>query len=346
MNSTIRIGLKSAASAALSFSGAARLAHATRFARLPLVIAYHRVVETLSADGTALPAMEITASMLARHLDWIATRFDIVSLDELESMLNVRRRRPLAAITFDDGYSDVFHHGFPLLRRKGIPATMFVVTDLVGTDELPLHERLYSSLAAAWRRWSTPDAELARLCGSSLRHAVNDPFAAARQILQQLSHSDVEAIVASLGDAVPPRSEELRPMTWPMLAAMRDAGMTIGSHSRTHAFLTNETAERVIDEVRGSRDAIRHHLGTAARTFAYPGGLFDSATVRAVKNAGYAFAFTTCTHRDAAEPLLTIPRTTLWERGAIGSSGRFSASIMSAHAAGAFEWRSSCATPH
>jgi len=36
------------------------------------------------------------------------------------------------AVTFDDGYRSVHRHALPLLRRLGVPATMYVCPDLVG----------------------------------------------------------------------------------------------------------------------------------------------------------------------------------------------------------------------
>src|SRR2546425_309694 len=41
------------------------------------------------------------------------------------------------AVTFDDGFRSVFEHGFPVLARLGVPASIFVVTDLLG-DRRPM----------------------------------------------------------------------------------------------------------------------------------------------------------------------------------------------------------------
>ncbi|CUU07115.1 Peptidoglycan/xylan/chitin deacetylase, PgdA/CDA1 family [Candidatus Thermokryptus mobilis] len=35
-------------------------------------------------------------------------------------------------ITFDDGYEDVFHYAFPILKRYGFRATVFVISNFVG----------------------------------------------------------------------------------------------------------------------------------------------------------------------------------------------------------------------
>src|SRR5438093_7204026 len=99
---------------------------------VPLILAYHRVVERFPSDEpNAIPAMFISRSMLERHLDWVGRRYCFVSLDELGVMLEngTVPRKPVAAVTFDDGYMDFYDHAFPLLTSKGIPAGVFAVTD-------------------------------------------------------------------------------------------------------------------------------------------------------------------------------------------------------------------------
>lgn len=42
------------------------------------------------------------------------------------------------AVTFDDGWVSVLRHGFPVLDRLDVPATVFVASSLVDTHEQPL----------------------------------------------------------------------------------------------------------------------------------------------------------------------------------------------------------------
>src|SRR2546427_12522762 len=129
--------IKNATACAVSWTGLAGLLRSN-----PFIVFYHRVVERLDmSNGMALPAMEIRVPTFECPLDWLNQHYQIVSLDALETTSG---SRPVAAVTFDDGYSDVYHYAFPLLKRKGIPAGIFVITDLVGSTEPPLHEKLHA----------------------------------------------------------------------------------------------------------------------------------------------------------------------------------------------------------
>src|SRR5262245_38851956 len=140
---------KNVIACACTWSGAARLLTRTDPTVMPFIVGYHRVVENFEESSKrTIPSMLISMATFERHVDWLAKRFQIVSIDEIGSHLQSGRRfrRPTAAITFDDGYADVYQYGFPILRRKGLPAAMFVVTSLVGTSELQLCDRLYMVL--------------------------------------------------------------------------------------------------------------------------------------------------------------------------------------------------------
>src|SRR4029453_14050245 len=115
----------------------------------PFIVCYHRVVEKFERSVRyAIPSMLISTPMLERHIDWRAEVFSIVSVDEIGNYFENPRAcsKPLAAITFDDGYSDVYHHAYPLLQRKGCPGAVFVVTGLVSTGRAQVFDRLYNSL--------------------------------------------------------------------------------------------------------------------------------------------------------------------------------------------------------
>lgn len=354
--------LKTGMACALHWTGTHRVFGAwSQKGRLPIVICYHRVVEDFTASaGRYMPSMLISRRMLERHLDWLGRRFRFVSLDELGSRLEsgMPFERPAVAITFDDGYADVYHHAFPLLKRKGIPFAVFVVTDLIGTSETQIYDKLYLLLARAFETWSCVPRDLAYfLCrlgvtlpnGERLRELAKDPYAAMRTLFTGLPEAAVHRVIEALESEVKLEErelKELRAVTWDMLIEMHRVGMTIGSHSKTHVLLPNESRQRMLMETVGSRSALENRLGIPVRHFAYPNGSFNIEAVRSVADSGYRFAYTTCVHRDAHYPLLTIPRIVLWENCGADAFWRFSSSMMSCQLNGVFGFTRRCKQDH
>src|SRR3989441_10341732 len=176
---------------------------------MPLVIGYHRVVNDYTASAEHyMPGMLIGRRTLERHLDWLGQRYRFLSLDELGARLESGEPfdKPVAAITFDDGYRDVYDHAFPLLTRKGIPSAVFVVTDLIGTSRLQSYDKLYLLIARAFSTWRSVPRELARLLhglGISLpalgmdvvkqvRHPARDPYTAMRVLFTALPRAELD----------------------------------------------------------------------------------------------------------------------------------------------------------
>ncbi len=77
-------------------------------------------------------------------------------------------------------------------------------------------------------------------------------------------------------------------LTWDQLKEMRDAGMTIGNHSRSHPYLNTITDRYTLwDEVYGSKLVLEKELGIAINQFAYPFGQYNDAVLKMIAEAGY-----------------------------------------------------------
>jgi peptidoglycan/xylan/chitin deacetylase (PgdA/CDA1 family) len=62
--------------------------------------------------------------------------YQVLTLSDLvEGMHKARMfRRKTVVITFDDGYADNYTNAFPILKKYNFPATVFVISDFVGTE--------------------------------------------------------------------------------------------------------------------------------------------------------------------------------------------------------------------
>jgi peptidoglycan/xylan/chitin deacetylase (PgdA/CDA1 family) len=316
--------------------------HSSRKGRgyCPLILGYHRVVDDYEeARRSEMASMLISTAMFERHMDWIGRHFRVVDLDEVGEAVRsgVPFEKPVAAVTFDDGYRDIYENAVPVLTRKGIPAAAFVVTDLVGQAAWQMHDKLFRLIDKGFTLWDNPRRQLLGvlsdlgLPASEIlrdRAATRSPLLAVASLMPKLSLEDANRVSTylecSVGNGFQPIPQTL---TWPMLTDMRRRGFTIGSHTRTHASLPMESAAIAEGELRGSKAALEQHLGEPIHHFAYPGGQFTPAVVDTLARVGYRYAYTACPHSDPRHPELTIERLLLWQGSSIDASGRFSEAI-------------------
>lgn len=84
-----------------------------------------------------------------------------------------------------------------------------------------------------------------------------------------------------------------RLLTKPQLLELSNAGVSIGSHTRTHVRLTDISNDRLGDEINTSKKILEDAVGCKVDYFAYPYGLYNEQTLAVVKRAGYRAACST-----------------------------------------------------
>ncbi len=123
------------------------------------ILVYHRVVPLDEGVGDSrFDDWNVTPGRFEEQMVALSKVVRFIPLPQLVAMWNVLRdksavttgaitnlssglggdNRPLVAVTFDDGYLNFRTRALPILKRLQIPATVFVVTSMVGTDE-PMH---------------------------------------------------------------------------------------------------------------------------------------------------------------------------------------------------------------
>jgi peptidoglycan/xylan/chitin deacetylase (PgdA/CDA1 family) len=96
----------------------------------PLILAYHSVSEG-RRDSLA-----VRLDDFERQIAWLRRRgYRSMTLADLHSG-RAQESGPPLVITFDDGYADNYTLALPVLKRHGFVATVFVVSEYVGTDRV------------------------------------------------------------------------------------------------------------------------------------------------------------------------------------------------------------------
>ncbi|MGD9530065.1 polysaccharide deacetylase family protein [Pseudonocardia sp.] len=259
-----------------------------------LVLGYHNVDSTWRWPATPSGGPR----NFARQMAWLARSANVVPLDA--ALADLAAGRPLpprsVAITFDDGYRDNLVHAVPVLRRHGLPATVFLVPGFLSHKVHAWWERLSWALrTTAAPSVEFEDAVLPLGADGDHARALGVIEASLKRDDLATRHDRLERLV----DALEPPGE-LHPgdlyMDWDEARQLVCAGISIGSHTMSHAILARETAADQQQDLRECRESLQRELAVEVRSLAYPNGQkgdYDDVTIDAARASGHEFAVTT-----------------------------------------------------
>ena len=301
-----------------------------------VIFGYHRIAANIApAEREAIEGLVTSAETFRRHVELILGRYDVLSLDKAAAVLRGEpARRAVAALTFDDGYRDVYEQAFPVLRKFGLPATVFVVTGRIGASQALDHDRLYWFVRRAQARGLSLHVPLIK---AGLSHdqaalccAEVDPTRLCNRLVHlplTLRESVVSCLEEFLGGGEEPPSD-YSALDWEMMREMGNAGVSFGAHTDNHAVLTLEKEATIEREIRRSKQLLEEHLGRPVRHFAYPNGQYNTAIRKAVAREGFEVAVTTERRvNQRGDHPLALGRVCLCEESTRGITGRYSESV-------------------
>ncbi len=284
----------------------------TAFVPHAVVLLYHRI-----AEGRADPfGLAVSPANFAEQLDLLSRWGDCLPVEQLPDHLESGRRRTAFVISFDDGYGDNADVAAPLLRARGLPATLFVISGILGdrkdfwwdalaraileAERLPARLelkvgdfRFIHDLASAatlspeeqtqvrgWRIEERPPSHPREILYHSLWRAIDAAPAAQREPI-------CSAVLswAGLAREVPAAD---RPLDEERVHALASEGLIeIGGHTMSH--LPLDTLERgaALVEIEGCRARLTEVAGCEIRSFSYPFGRFRRETAELVRAAGF-----------------------------------------------------------
>lgn len=264
----------------------------------------------------------------------LASRFNPVPLGAFSDQDSWGNRRRVA-ISFDDGYSDNFLEGRPVLIRLGIPATFFICSGVLTGGREFWWDELYRLILDGGQlpgtlkfqcadhqvfHWDLPvekkaggfsgNSWIAGNVPPSARHAL---YYALWQFLQPLGDEDQQQVLQQLAELMgasrTPREEYL-PMTPGQLRELAAMPLfEIGAHTVTHPMLGLRTAQVQQMEIRDNLHDLEMLTGRKVRGMAYPYGHFNTETLKIARDCGLQWACTTQQGTVGPDtPVFTLPR--------------------------------------
>lgn len=181
------------------------------------ILLYHHI-----ADRKFQNSYYVSPKIFDEQMGWLKENgYHIISINNLYEAIFYKKELPEkpVVISFDDGVTDQFTNGLPILKKYGYTATFFIKLNNVGQGKGGL--------------------------------------------------------------------------TWDQIRELKDADMTIGSHSMNHDNMTIMSLNILNYEIKESKKILEENLGIRINYFSYPGGAYNKTTIKEVKSAGYLAAVTT-----------------------------------------------------
>lgn len=296
--------LKSGVRSGLSSVIAAAAPHAWKAGSAPrlLILMYHRVLPANDADAQfEQPGMMTRPESFAMHLRELRRHFEFVHLDDWIARSGSSALPKLAcAITFDDGWRDNYQYAWPVLREMRVPATIYLVSDLIDSDSTYWPTQLARTLLR-----NSLDAVLERaapeLRSVLVAHAdaLRSPDVSRRReavdhVIHECKRLQDAWLQVAVADLDPRSAGQRDIVSRQEIAEMGQEDLVrFGSHTRRHQRLGSVNDPDLLDdEIAGSKRILETITGKPVRTFCFPNGE-QSALARATIERNYMAAVTT-----------------------------------------------------
>lgn len=281
-----------------------------------LILCYHGI--SLDDEHLWNGALYMPPELFEQRLQLLqTTRSTVLPLAEgLERLYNGTLPDRSVVVTFDDGYFDFAAVAHPLLKKYGIPATVYLPTRHCG-DRTPTFP-----LCASYLLWNARGSSRAALpdIGSQpfdLRSAAGreSALAAIHSMVRRnkLAHQERQEFLRRLAASLAVDFDAI--LAKRLLQIMDPADATRLAHEgvdiqlHTHRHRTPHDRLKFIEEIETNREQIEALTGRIPRHFCYPSGAYESEFLPWLAETAVVSA-TTCDPGLASRrtPPLMLPR--------------------------------------
>lgn len=202
----------------------------------------------------------------------------LVSLEDIVLKENLPKNKLVVSITFDDGFYSVLQNAHPLLKKEGIPYSLFVNKEAIANNQLWISNLILQSdnipyLSKVYKNCIPSDIKKEDFLAHPLHYI-------SKYIFNEFSAEALRIPAASL-----PKTylniEEVK--------TLKKEGVSIGNHTNHHFILSACSKNLQHEEISSNAQFLQEMLGDFNPFFAIPFGKkehFNSETIKiAAENA-------------------------------------------------------------
>ena len=282
----------------LYYSGLFLLCRWLNRKKIPILM-YHGISPQDSPEWTQLSLHKFQQQM--QHL---YRYYNAIPLSEAIGHIRDHKQIPDKAvvITFDDGYRSNFTLAKSVLDEFKIPATVFVTTAFICSDEEQPLFLWFDQIYHAFLNSQELSIDLNMIQLGILTFSTQiEKNMAAEKVNNQLKKYPVNeknALVKDIVRKLNPRMDNNPCYQGASWSEIKQAfpRITVGAHTVNHEILTQLPITQAVKEIEDSKCIIEKSIGHPVTLFAYPNGRkedFNSTIIDTVKKAQYDGAVTT-----------------------------------------------------
>lgn len=254
-------------------------------------------------------------------IGYISRNYRVVLFEEFVKSGEYQKYRgeKIASIMFDDGYKDNIEFAAPILKKHGVKASFYVVTDCIDhnrptwthTLEYRFQHTRIENLELDFH-FLPNDLRVSRPANQSERIIYVKRL---KPFLKTLDHELREIVLRKIDETYNDVGIPSLMMNWEDLKQLQAEGHYIGSHTRTHCMLgTMQHEDKILDELITSAKRIREMTGRFPESISYPVGSFNQRTKELALRAGYSIglAVKQNVHQPQKEDLMEVSRIELY----------------------------------
>ncbi len=265
-----------------------------------VVLAYHRIMDVDDNYPFDIELISASCKQFDEQMAFVSRNFVPVSIEQVVNCYinNLKLPKKSILITFDDGFADNYKNAFPILKKYNVPATIFLSTDFISSDNTLWFDRLSYFIM-------NYDEGLMKVAVRE-KFKVNCTAKSRRQILEEvmeyvkiIPNSDREKLLKELYEEFDFSYSEnhmhySETLNWQQIKEMDESCVSFGSHTLSHPILSQLDAAELTHELTESKKVIEKNINHSIDTIAYPVGTrsaFNEEVISESRLAGYKLGF-------------------------------------------------------
>lgn len=244
------------------------------------ILMYHGVCR----DDDALlhgDALQVKASEFDKQMKYLSENFFVIPASRYKDIQQMENHegKPIAIITFDDGYRNILDVAAPILQKYSLPATVFLVTGTLNADDNGIFwwDRVRTVMASR----GVKQPQITDFV-EDIKTGISQDYVNVYTLKWfQISGLDVSGYYRL-------RMRDIK--------KLKEMGLfEFGSHTERHEIITHIDSLRAKQTISGSMETLEGIIPSTQRNiyFSYPNGEYHTYHIQFLIDAGYSGAFST-----------------------------------------------------